>query len=121
MVVNDAPALGKLAKDEGKEAAGMAAVRHLQPPPPAYPSGLGRELLNIKIGKCQLAHRSSFALVALAITLQSLRPAFGDGAAGIEGQLRRVPVTEHVAFQVATVPRLYLRSEHGADAICLQG
>ncbi|MBI3232960.1 MAG: DUF2309 domain-containing protein, partial [Bacteroidetes bacterium] len=54
--------------------------------------------------ECQLAHLFAFALILLLVTIERPLPASHFRAAGIEAQLRRLPVADHEAFQVALVP-----------------
>src|SRR5947209_19974682 len=97
VVVNDSPARRRVAHDEREQALGLLAVAHLQVPATAHEGRVLAQHLDRKFAEVELAHGATLALVALLVALERGLPAARRRAAGEEGQVRRVPVTAHVA------------------------
>src|ERR1035438_1788354 len=100
VVVDDAPAFGKLAKEQGKQPVRLLAVREGEVPPATNKCTVLSEHLNLDVGHLQFAHLGIGGLILFAIALQGRLPALGFGGAGKENQLPRIPVSGHETFEI---------------------
>lgn len=60
MVVNDAPALGKLAEYQREHAVQLLAIGHGEVKGAAHESGRRAQAFNLQVGKVELAHLPAF-------------------------------------------------------------
>src|SRR5260221_696384 len=87
----------------------------VQSPFAANDSRVGRDDVDAYVREAERAHLVPLTRIALAVAFQRLLPAARDGRPAVELQLRRAPVTGHVAFQIAVIPGGDLGVEDGAD------
>src|SRR5215207_2606943 len=112
VVVDDAPAGGGAAEDEGEAAArGVGGAREL-PAADGHHVELA-ERLELKLREGERAHLLA-GVVARPVAVVDGLPAARDRVAGDEGRLRLLRVALHVAGHVAAVPRRRLRLDDGA-------
>src|SRR5262249_21013176 len=100
--------------DEREQAAGVLLLER-QLPAAADQGVLLAEKANGDVLESEFAHLRFRGLVLLAVAFQQGLPAARFHAAGEEGQVVRLPVAGHEAFQIALVPGLDLIVEDFAD------
>src|SRR5262245_59980804 len=121
MVVDDAPPLRFLLKNQREEAAdGLGFL--LQSPAASDESTVAAKGLNVDLTELDLPHLLALTLILLPVAIERGLPTSTLFVATEEGQLlvRRVlvfPVACHVAFEVAPVPRLRLIVQHLVDRL----
>src|SRR3954447_19563224 len=102
VVVDDAPALGGPAQQQGEDAS-RGVLRALQPPAAVGQSGVRSEHHHPQLGEIEPPHRRPIG-VAQAVALEQRLPPERHLAPRLEPGLLRAPVGLHEAFQVAGVP-----------------
>src|SRR5262245_25608835 len=74
VVVDDAPAAGEAAEDEGEQAAGIVLLQG-QLPAAAHQGVVGAEQLDVQLAEGELAHLAALALVLFAVAVERGLPA----------------------------------------------
>lgn len=119
--MDDFPAVGKFAENDGEQAVGSCAVGHGEMVFTADESGVRAERLDAEIREFQFAHVVPRARVGGAVVVEGLLPSAIFVAAREECQVGGVPVSGHEGLEIVTIPGVLLGVEDGGDGGGLVG
>src|SRR5437016_2676422 len=114
MIVDNPPARFRFSEKKGEGSVGLVGSS-LQTPAAQNQRRILTQHCDFELRKCQDAHLLA-RVVTLFVAIQNRLPTAIDAIAGNEHGVGRTIVAVHVAFDVATIPRVTLRVEHGADS-----
>lgn len=115
MVVDDSPALGEVAEDEGEEALLFGAVGEGEVPVAPAGGGVLAEGEDGQVGEVEVAHVRRVGSVDAAIAIHGGLPTAQLILGAEEDQVGGVPVGLHEGVEVAAVPGVALQVEYVAD------
>ena len=113
--MDDLPAVGEFAEDQGEAAVRSFAGRQGQVPGAADEGRFRAEDFNTKIREIQLPHLVARAGVGGAITIERGLPSAGLFGVGEEREVGRIPVAGHEGVEVVMVPGVLLVEEDVLD------
>src|SRR5579863_10403163 len=115
MIVNNLPAIGKLAKNQRKQSLRRLAVGHSQLPSATYKGSDLTQDLDAQAGEFEFSHFVPGASIGSEITLHRCLPSVMLFCSREKSEVRRIPVPCHEAFQVVLVPGFLLLMQHALD------